>query len=353
MNFRNKVRNIHLFNHSVKHPNKFVPEYAKWFQDVDCNIDNEFWMYGDGKKLDGLRYKRFKQGLFMGLSLFFSPKADKYIFHSLPSKYLLVFILCLIYLKRTPCYMIIWGGEIHFKENNKRLKDRFGDFLSKKLLSRMAGFITYIESDYKAACHYSGNYKAEWVKIQSCYPSNVLAQYEYRRALTPKVLIGSSALKRNNHKLIIDILASQNMEGFEYYLPLSYGEPTYGKEIAGYAIKKLDRATAVFDFMSYMDYVKFLSSFDFAIFANKGQQGMGNIINLLGFGCKVFLDEESDSYNYFVKEGFSVYSLSDLNEANLKPEVLFHNIKLAKKLFSKETLLEEMVAFLKQRNVLG
>lgn len=42
----------------------------------------------------------------------------------------------------------------------------------------------------------------------------------------------------------------------------------------------------IVDFMDFNEYINFLSTIDIAIFNHKRQQGMGNIITLLGMGKK-------------------------------------------------------------------
>lgn len=345
MNCKDKVLNIHIFNHSKKYPNKFVPEYIKWFQHSDIKTDNQFWMIGDDELENNIETRKYFSIFKLIYDFIFSRKVNKYIFHSLPSGYSLIPITILLYLKPASYYIIIWGGEVRFKKNNN-LKDKVKNLIDRLFLYRMKGFITYLESDYLAARQYSKNKKAQWIKIPSCYPSNVFSGLKPKRDKIQKILIGSSALPRNNHKDIIDRLADLSLKNVEYIIPLSYGDISYANKVSNYAKSKLSNVITIFEFYDYSRYMKLLSTIDHAIFAHTGQQGMGNIINLISSGAKVFLNYNSDSYKFFINEGFEVFSLDELNHINLTPKIMHNNIEKSTEYFSANALLKGMNDFL-------
>lgn len=347
MSCNERVKNIHVFSHSKKSPNKFVPEYARWFQKLDKNVVNEFWMFGDGNKLEGFKYKRFKSSVRVLVAVFLNRKASKFIFHSVTINAFLFFSLLGIKNK----YLVLWGGEIKLRER-RTLKGRLAWYYHKFFLKSMDGFITHIEADYERACCYSGNVQAIWINIPSFYPSNVIHNKSVSRLNVVRILIGTSALPRNGHKNIIDVLNQFKLDfnRFEVLIPLSYGESAYAREIADYANKHLVNATPIFEFMNYEQYLDFLSTIDVALFGNIEQQGMGNSISLLGFGCKLYYYPESDNYKYFNELGFKVFNLNQLSISSFERQVYEENIKLAREVFSKETLELEMKEFLQQRD---
>lgn len=345
MSFNKKVKNIHIFNHSKRTPNKFVPEYARWFQNSDEHVENQFWMFGDGDELEGFSYRRYTSKIKMMIALFFARDVNKYIFHSTTFSISALFAI----LNKNRKYLILWGGELREKEASS-IRSRIANELNKVFIKNMHGYLTHIEEDFKRACLYGGNSSASWIKASVCYPSNTIKEILSKREGKVKILIGTSALPRNNHIKIIDSLKKMDIDfdQVQILIPLSYGEKKYAKEVVEHASSNLKEFTAIFDFMAYDEYMGFLSSIDIALFGNIQQQGMGNSINLLSFGCKLFFHSDSENYKYFKELGFKLYELDDFNNEEIKRENISLNVEKAKKLFSENTLKREMNKFLER-----
>jgi hypothetical protein len=65
--------------------------------------------------------------------------------------------------------------------------------------------------------------------------------------------------------------------------------------------------------MTLDEYLKFLKSIDIAIFNHERQQAMGNTINLLGMGKKVFMRTGLSHYDFMKSIGIILNSFTDLN----------------------------------------
>lgn len=219
-------------------------------------------------------------------------------------------------------------------------------------MKKMNGFITYLEEDYNIACKLSGNRQASFLDLGVFYPSNIVdvKSSKIKNLVSNgdfvNVLLGSSALERNNHKIIIDNLSKIDLSNKEvkFFIPLSYGDLEYGQFVENYAMINLgtDNVIIMKDFMNHEDYVSFLSKIDVAIFGHLSQQGMGNILTLLGLGSKVHLNMNSISWSYLSKLGFFIF---DYENINLSKGKVTNNSVLAEELFSLEKTINEQIKY--------
>lgn len=345
-----KPKILHIFANSGAYPNKFVPDLAVLLERISGDVDNKFIVLGDDSNL----HSRFKYFVFltslksMLKLVFFSRGVDKIVFHSIASRYLIVFLLFhKIASKKSKYYLVLWGGEVHFLNTNT-WRNRLAIILNGYFMSKMHGFITYIKQDFDLAVKLSGNTKSEWINIQSVYPSNVVdSSFDRVSRHECRIMIGCSALKGNRHKDIIDLVASSNIsETAEFIFPLSYGSRDYAEEIILYARGKIKgKVTPLYDFVSIGEYRQMLSTVNVALFMHDGQQGMGNIRNLIYFGAAVYLKKNSVSYEYFSDAGFKVF---DIEKDIIEPSItlLEDNISNAAEVFSERLLVEQIRDFL-------
>lgn len=278
---------------------------------------------------------------------------DKIILHGLFSPHL-VMLLCFMPWLHKKCDWIIWGGDLYYhKLTKKDTRYYVLEVFRKFLISRLGGFITYVEGDYHNAQQW---YNASG-KLYECimYKSNVysgaaLSEEELihtKEQGLPKVnvQIGNSADPTNNHQQIFEKLAQldvQNQVG-KIYCPLSYGNPVYAAQI-----KKLgeamfgDKFFPLMDFMPLEQYNKILDEVDIAIFAHDRQQAMGNTINLLGRGKTVYMRADTSSYALLTNLGIKVFSLDDLSLAVQSREVVIANNQRVCNYFSEENLVNQL-----------
>lgn len=343
-------KNLHILANSQLYPNKFVPDYARFLSDnVRCSV-NDFLVIGEDYNLGtGFKYKVVNSSIYSMLRAALESKNyEKIIFHSIPSRFCLVFLLFkMLTFSRVKFFVILWGGEIHFLKNNG-FRDKLNVKLDNLFLRLMDGFITYIKQDFDLAVKLSGNKNAVWIDIQSVYPSNtVQIESELEKKENLKVLIGTSALKGNRHIEIIDKISMISFDdSTEFIIPLSYGSKSYAEEVSIYARKKLRGSVrTLLEFMPISEYNQLLSEIHIALFMHDGQQGMGNIRNLLAYGCKVFMNKESISYKYCAEAGFKVYDIHTLKKLTYNDN-MSENRKLARALFSRDILAKQTISFL-------
>jgi len=74
-----------------------------------------------------------------------------------------------------------------------------------------------------------------------------------------------------------------------------------------------DRFFPLTDFMSLDQYRSLLASIDIAVFAHQRQQGLGNTIQLLGLGKRVFMRTTVTQYEMFRSLGIAVFDIDRLH----------------------------------------
>lgn len=238
--------------------------------------------------------------------------ADKIILHSLLIRYIPILIGCKIFAKKT--YVALWGGEIYSYRKDKKIRNA----IKRRILSRVKGITCELEEDYELTKKYY-NTNAQYFPCMM-YLSNVVENDEYdvyqnRIAKEkPFVMIGNSADPQNNHFEIIDSLVSQGIKA-NYVIPLSYGDKNYGKDVAEYAINHLSGNVKILqEFLPLSEYLNILKTVDIVVYAHRRQQALGNTFHMLAYGSKVYLNSQTTTYNWMIRNGFKVFPSDNIDE---------------------------------------
>lgn len=178
------------------------------------------------------------------------------------------------------------------------------------------------------------------------YPSNLLKKYtaKYKNSCELNIQLGNSATRTNNHIEILNKLAKYKDKNIKIFAPLSYGDKNYanivinkGKDIFG------EKFIALTDFIPFEKYLEFLDSVDIAIFAHERQQALGNIVTLLGFGKKVYMNKQSTLFKWFTSRKFIIHELGKINKKDfLEIKNLNENKHKIKEYFSIKTLKKDL-----------
>lgn len=278
---------------------------------------------------------------------------DKIILHGLFSPHLVI-LLCFMPWLHKKCDWIIWGGDLYYhKLAVKNARYHILEVFRKFLISRLGGFITYVEGDY----HNAQQWYHATGKLHECimYKSNIysgaaltendLTQAQEREAIKVNIQVGNSADPTNNHQQVFEQLVKLDVQKRvgKIYCPLSYGNPAYAAEI-----KKLgeamfgDKFYPLMDFMPLSQYNEIFDEVDIAIFAHNRQQAMGNTINLLGRGKTVYMRGDTSSYALLTKLGINVCSLDDLSLDVQPHEAAIVNNQRVRNYFSEENLVKQL-----------
>ncbi|MEL4386694.1 TDP-N-acetylfucosamine:lipid II N-acetylfucosaminyltransferase [Shewanella xiamenensis] len=278
---------------------------------------------------------------------------DKIILHGLFSTHLVI-LLCFMPWLHKKCYWIIWGGDLYFhKLAVKNSRYHILEFFRKFLISRLGGFITYVEGDYLNAqqwYHASGKLHECIMYKSNIYSGAALTEGELTKSPDSSkvnIQVGNSADPTNNHLQVFEQLNQldvQNRVG-KIYCPLSYGNPSYAAEIKQLGEAMFgDKFYPLMDFMPLSQYNEILDKVDIAIFAHNRQQAMGNTINLLGRGKTVYMRADTSSYAQLTKLGIKVFALEDLSLTPQTNKVAIINNQRVRNYFCEENLVKQLTS---------
>lgn len=270
-------------------------------------------------------------------------RADKVILHGLYDSHFLYFISIQPWLLKK-CYWVIWGSDLYqYLLPRSTLKSRIKEFFRAKFVRQVGHLVTYIDGDYQNAVKWYG---ARGKKHECLgYLSNTFnlpnLQVSPDKGQT-NIQIGNSAFQRNNHFLALDALKAFKDQDIQIFCPLSYGPKEYAKQVCDYGFQLFGRKfVPLLDFMPIVEYTKLQSEIDIGIFAQNNQQAMGNMIQLLGLGKKLYLLEQTTPWELFTSLGLHIYNLNDFSLEPMTSEESRRNSEIILKSFSSNRLVEQ------------
>jgi len=264
--------------------------------------------------------------------------SKKIIIHGLGDERIIKLLYLQLWLLKKS-YWVMWGGDFYFPEEHSELK--------KFVIKNIGNVITYIDGDIKYIKKY---YKSNPKKHYKCfmYLSNIFDESKYKNCQKMKedeiwILVGNSATDTNRHEFTFNKLSKIGLKDLKVNVPLSYGDPEYrdkilkiGKEIFGEKFYPLN------EFLPYDKYLEIIFNIDIAIFAHNRQQGMGNLIQLLGLGKKVYLNPETSQWDLYQNLGIKVYDINGDIDLNINAKELENNKKIVREWFSLENLKAQL-----------
>ena len=292
--------------------------------------------------------------------------ADRIVFHCFQpdDKWLLTTYLLRKHLSKA--VWVIWGIDLYnFEVSSKTLAGRIRNKINLDLRRRMRYPVAISEADVDVYQEKIGTYpvlcgaypfmdarffqmdtflkennrqKAEYAKkietgeLEEDYLLHILpngqapAQYDGRT----RVLVGHNAFPFNNHIKSIDAVRRFVMmdggEKIELCMPLNYGETSLSKNVSYIdALIQYCSTLAVPFHVSYLksmltanDYTRYLSTIDIGIFNAERQSGLGNILQLLYMGKKVYMTQKNPLFSFLTEKGFEIHDTEELNTITLE-----------------------------------
>lgn len=326
---------------------KFIPNFIefvdKYFEQKDHKyvlITSEKYNYGL-KKEHNIEFLHTDDDIFTTLVQYMN-EAKKIVLHGLwREKVNLILKENPLLLKK--CFWIMWGGDFYFPQKQSELQKYVIENVP-YLVTGTKGEVDYVRNNYNA--------KGEHIEA-FVYTSNLFKKINSSPRIDGKIriLVGNSSTETNQHFEVFNKLEIYKNENIEILVPLSYGDFKYGMQVmkVGYEIFG-NKFKPIIDYMNEQDYYKFLSTIDIGIFNHNRQQGMGNIITLLGMGKKVYMNPEVTTYEMFIDKNIKVdrFKLFDLNL--LTPKIVQKNISLIEKYFSEDEFSKQL-SKLFERNI--
>ena len=235
-------------------------------------------------------------------------------------------------------FWVMWGGDFYY--HNKYKSSHV------EVIKRVGHLITFMKEDFEWVRF---NYQATGQYMECfAYPSNIFNVASYikeTRVSCGNVMVGHSGVEDNIHVEIFDLLRERLPRNINVWCPLSYplmnGYITnvinVGSQMFG------ERFTPLVSWMSKHQYDHFLDSIDVAIFPSWRQHAMGNIINLLGRGIHVYLNDQTTSWQFLNRLGLHVDSYTQINglSANNPNQ---SNIEVVRHIFSEQRLINDWQA---------
>jgi hypothetical protein len=321
---------------------KFIPSFIDFINQNFPIEEHLFVIYG--KAMNELEYNPTSKNVIMfdTINKFFHiipyiSIAKRIIIHGLFFEEVVNFLNQMPQSILDKVYWVMWGGDFYFPEMHSNLK--------KQLIMKIKNVITYIDGDVD---YLKKNYRISPL-FHKClmYLSNVFDENKYKR-LTPKningilILVGNSASETNRHEFIFDKLHKFSSDNIKLIVPLSYGDNIYRERIINIGKKIFDENFyPLTEFLPYDKYLEIIFSIDIAIFANNRQQGMGNLIQLLGLGKKVYLNPETSQWNLCQNLGIKVYDINGDIDLNINTDELENNKNIVREWFSIENLIKQ------------
>ena len=316
---------------------------------IDENFDNKkHFFYLTGKDINGKsnvidirsKYDFIKSIIRLNFDLY---KSEKIIIHGFNQSYLFYLFFFQPWLLKK-LYWIMWGGDLYSyfnKVNSFKIKMLY--FMRDSIFKKIAHFITYIKGDYELAQKLYGS-SGEYHEC-FMYPSNLYKEYNIqpKEHSTINIQLGNSADPTNNHIDVLKKLTKYKDENINIFVPLSYGNEEYAKEVIAYG-KQLfhEKFIPLTEFMAFEKYLAFLSEIDIAIFAHKRQQAMGNTITLLGLGKKVYMRSDITPWQLFKDIDVNVFDVENIEIDLINQQIQKENQEKIKEYFSEEKLKLQM-----------
>lgn len=328
--------------HIIK-PDKFIPPFIDFVDEHFERDEHKFVFISNEKYEYGLTPEHNVEFLHTDDEIYlvlleYMKEAKKIILHGLWRNEINI----LLYFNQEmlkKSYWIMWGGDFYFPEKHSQIK--------KEVIRRMGYLVTYIPGDIE---YVRDEYQAKGEQLECLmYPSNIYKNYtlpcKETKHLT--ILVGNSADPSNNHSEVLKKLSVFKKDNIKVIAPISYGNQEYAKQVEQEGRYLLgDKFEPLTELIPFEEYLKLLGEVDIAIFNHNRQQAMGNTINLLGMGKKVYIRKDVPQWALFKGMGIEIYDVATVTD-----DIFFNskvinknNVNKVQKYFSQENLMIQLRA---------
>ena len=279
----------------------------------------------------------------------------KIIFHGVFSFEIYIWLfLTPSFLKKT--YFVFWGGDLYcYNTKRKGLKVKILSIIRKSIVNNVAGIVNLIPEDFELVKKLYKPKGKNFLGVYSSSDDNKILECCLKKKMEKEkkdyvvnIQIGNSATPTNRHLEVFELLKCYANENIKLYVPLSYGDEEYKKQVIQYG-KDLfgDKFVPLTEFMEFEKYSEFLANIDIGIFNNNRQQAMGNICYLAYLGCKIYLAGDMPMWSYYkdyVKcKFFKIESISNCKYEDfieIKEEIQLDNRNSIEWLLSEKRAIE-------------
>jgi hypothetical protein len=246
-------------------------------------------------------------------------RAEKIFLHSLFYLDVMVVLLAQPWLLRK-CHWLVWGADLYGSPLPAAgLMPSIAERVASRVKRKVGHIVTYLRGDYELARRRLGavgRYRECLMYTSNVFKPQAISSQSTRGvadAHVTKVLLGNSADPSNKHAELFERVASVMKGDVRLYCPLSYGDRRYATEVAALGRARFGECfVPLLDLMPLPDYLALLEGLDIAIFAHDRQQAMGNTVQLLGLGKKVYMRSDVTHWELLREQGIVVYDVDEL-----------------------------------------
>jgi hypothetical protein len=187
------------------------------------------------------------------------------------------------------------------------------------------------------------------------YPIDIVIPKKNDYITGNNVLIGNSALPSNNH--LESFLKLKDFPEMKENIicPLNYGKKWYAKKIVKIGKSYFgERFQPILEFLKLKDYQVILNNCSIVIMNQQRQQAVGNVLNCLYNGSKVYLNEKNTLLHYLKRINCKVYDFDrDLHIGNPTSleKLSIDEMKLNRSIIEKELDLNHLTIKLREKIV--
>lgn len=323
---------------------KFIPSFIDFVEAFDDDAIHRYVMITSEKYEYGLTKDHNVEFIYkyedFDVLLQYMLDADKIFLHGLWREK-----VCNLLIKNPTLYLktywIMWGGDFYHQE---RYSNAQVDVMRNVsfLIAMTDESVAFVREKYGAI----GKHIRCFV-----YPSNIVYPHAEKLNFQKRIdninlLVGNSGVESNNHIAVFNMLSHKNLDNVNVCSVLSYPARNeyinevikQGKLIFG------SRFNPIVDFMSYEDYLDFISKIDVAFFDAWRQQGMGNIVQLLNSGARVYMRNNVSTWGLCQFLGIKVFDIQndDIILLPLASDVATRNSDIVRNYFSAEKLKRDL-----------
>jgi hypothetical protein len=182
----------------------------------------------------------------------------------------------------------------------------------KKAYAMVDFFASFLEEDYYVAKSISDNDSMQYLPFAYLSIEQIIDLNLTHDTDGNTIMLGhASSLESNHYEMITDFSKLDIKK--KILIPLAYGNEQYRNDISQYAKESLKGPLEIMtEKLPAEEYYKKLREVKHAIFNLRVQQGLGNLLGLAYMGAKIYLREETTTYQQFKKWGLWVYNYDDI-----------------------------------------
>lgn len=247
------------------------------------------------------------------------------------------------------CYWLIWGGELY---DALEPRNSIAGWIDRQCRQFVIRNVAHLVTNHLGDVEHAQQVFGAKGTFRRCflYPSNVFVprKLQPQDSAVLRVLVGNSATATNRHLEIFGLLAAKTRGvAAKIFVPLSYGDEAYahlvesaGREMFG------DSFVPLRGFSGLEDYLAFLGTIDIAIFNHRRQQAVGNIIQLLGLGKKVYMRPEVSTWKHLSGLGIVAFDTGAIELERIEQTIAESNFRLVAEHYSAAVLRAQWMALL-------